>query len=110
MCLSRFARALERWRANGSNSESSAVSSPARFNFSSRGIESLIPTPSSAVSHIKTPEDYWSTGILEHWEETPPPSIPIFHYSILPHFILLQTVLLYPIHYFDSFGKPDIGK
>src|ERR1043166_218274 len=86
MWLARFARALARWRANGNNSKSSAVSSPACFSFSSLGIESLIPTPSSAVSHIRAPEDYWSTGILEHWEETPPlqySNIPLLHSSTL---------------------------
>src|ERR1043166_5970802 len=89
MWLARFARALARWRANGNNSKSSAVSSPARFSFSSLGIESLIPTPSSAVSHIKTPKlagilEWWNNGTLAYRKKKA--TTPVFQYSITPFF------------------------
>src|SRR3990172_4018196 len=55
MWLSRFSRASASARAKGINAEISADRSPARFNRSPSATELLIPTPSSAGSHIEPP-------------------------------------------------------
>src|SRR4030095_16303070 len=80
MWLSRFSREFASWRANGINAEISADRRPRFRSCSSRGTASLIPTPSSAVSHIKTPQE--NIGVMESGVLGPKASGT--HYSITP--------------------------
>src|SRR5262245_30413334 len=101
MWLSRFSRAFASARAKGISSERSAERSPTRLNLSSSGTRSLIPTPSSAVSHITPPR------------------------SLIPQIICLfffegsglrgegknsQTMFLHPVDDLDPLGEPNIRK
>src|SRR6476469_8039766 len=92
MWLSRFSRELTSCRANGISWEMSAVRSPRLRNFNSAGTELLIPTPSSAVSHMKTPHTIdWSTTVMlqqfrDHHSNTP---IPQFY----KHFSFSQSTI-----------------
>src|SRR6266481_4947602 len=62
MWLSRFSRQFASSRATGISLERSADRSPNRSSRSSFGTELLIPTPSSAVSHIEPPLFYRSSS------------------------------------------------
>src|SRR4026208_586022 len=87
MWLSRFSRKLASWRANGINSEISAERSPRFRSCNSCGTELLIPTPSSAVSHIKglPRRANWNDGELEYWSvEAGTVRNPLLHHSTTP--------------------------
>src|SRR6266545_7171046 len=110
MWLSRFSRELASWRANGISAEISVDRNPRFRNCSSRGTELLIPTPSSAVSHMegssKEKLERWSIG--ECWGRLPIRTL----YSITPLIQdpFSQTLLLHPIDDLAALGKPNVGK
>src|SRR5438445_9779376 len=110
MWLSRFSRELASWRANGINAEISAVRSPRFRSCDFRETESLMPTPSSTVSHMERPSlrRNWSDGVLEYWVRIVcVPNTPLLYYSNTP---FLQTFLLHPLDDLAAFREPKIGK
>src|SRR6266481_1447442 len=121
MWLSRFSRQFASSRATGISLERSADRSPNRSSRSSFGTELLIPTPSSAVSHIEPPILFYAFPWVFLF---PLASLAALREIGLSRFSnlsrqdpkpakissSLQTMFLHPIDDLDSLGEPDVGK